>query len=88
MSNFWRDRRVFVTGGSGLIGGWLVEELLNQGADVIVLLRDWVPHSKLLSEEKLTKTTIVRGDLSDPTKLERILSEYEVQNVIHLIHHN
>ena len=84
MSHFWRDRRVFVTGGSGLIGGWLVEELINEGADVIVLLRDWVPHSKLLSEESLKKATIIRGDLSNPTKLERILSEYEVQNVIHL----
>lgn len=84
MSHFWRDRCIFVTGGSGLIGGWLVEELLSQGADVIVLLRDWVPQSKLLSEEKLKKATIVRGDLSEPKQLERILSEYEVQNVIHL----
>ena len=84
MSHFWRDRRVFVTGGSGLIGGWLIEELLNQGADVIVLLRDWLPRSKLLSETKLKKASIVRGNLSDPKQLERILSEYEVQNVIHL----
>ncbi len=84
MSHFWRDRRVVVTGGSGLIGGWLVEELINNGADVIVLLRDWVPQSKLLSEEKLKKSTLVRGDLSDPKHLERILSEYEVQSVFHL----
>ena len=84
MSHFWRDRRVVVTGGSGLIGGWLVEELINNGADVIVLMRDWVPQSKLLSEEKLKKSTLVRGDLSDPKHLERILSEYEVQSVFHL----
>lgn len=84
MSNFWQDRRAFVTGGSGLVGGWLVEKLLQQGADVIVLLRDWVPQSRLLSFTNLEKATIVRGDLSDTRYLERILAEYEVQTVIHL----
>jgi len=82
--NFWQDRRVFVTGGSGLVGGWLVEKLLQQGADVIVLLRDWVPQSKLISSKNLEKATIVRGDLSDTRYLERVLAEYEVQSVIHL----
>ena len=81
---FWQDKRVFVTGGSGLVGGWLVEKLLQQGADVIVLLRDWVPQSRLLSSKNLKNATIVRGDLSDTRQLERILAEYEVQSVIHL----
>tara|TARA_Y100001960_G_C14569647_1_gene775144 strand:+ start:364 stop:477 length:114 start_codon:yes stop_codon:yes gene_type:complete len=27
MSEFWQDRRVFVTGASGLTGGWLINEL-------------------------------------------------------------
>ena len=82
--NFWQDRRVFITGGSGLVGGWLVEKLLQQGADVIALLRDWVPQSRLISGKNLEKTTIVRGDLSDTRYLERVLAEYEVQSVIHL----
>ena len=84
MSNFWRDRRVFVTGASGLVGGWLVEELIRQEADVVVLLRDWVPHSKLLTHKLLEKVTLVRGDLSDPKMLERVLAEYEIKTVIHL----
>ena len=84
MNLFWQDRRVLVTGGSGLVGGWLVEELIRLGADVIVLLRDWVPQSKLFSKDTLLKIIIVRGDLSDSKNLERILAEYEVQSVIHL----
>lgn len=82
--NFWQDRNVFVTGASGLVGGWLVEELLQEGADVVVLLRDWVPSAKLFSKSILNRVNIVRGDLSDAKFLERVLSEYEVQSVIHL----
>ncbi|HBB52362.1 MAG TPA: sugar dehydratase, partial [Legionellales bacterium] len=84
MNNFWQDRRVFVTGGSGLIGGWLIEELIKQQADVVVLLRDWVPGSKLIHSNLLQKVNIVRGDLSSTQNLERILAEYEIQSVIHL----
>lgn len=84
MVNFWQDRRVFVTGASGLVGGWLVEALLAQKADVVILLRDWVPGSRLIHSKLLEKTTIIRGDLSDTKLLERVLAEYEVQSVIHL----
>ena len=84
MKNFWQDRRVFVTGASGLVGGWLVEELCSSQADVVILLRDWVPASNLITSKLLEKTTIVRGDLSDSKKLNRILAEYEIQSVIHL----
>lgn len=84
MNDFWQDRRVFITGASGLVGGWLVKELLAHKADVVVLLRDWVPGSQLIHSKELEKTTVIRGDLSDSRFLERILAEYEIQSVIHL----
>lgn len=84
MKNFWQDRRVFITGASGLVGGWLVKALLEKGADVVILLRDWVPGSELITAKLLEKTTIVRGDLSNSRTLERMLAEYEIQSVIHL----
>lgn len=84
MKNFWQDRRVFITGASGLVGGWLVRELLAHKADVVILLRDWVPGAQLIHSKELEKTTVVRGDLSDSRFLERVLGEYEIQSVIHL----
>lgn len=84
MINFWQDRRILITGASGLVGGWLVKKLLSNEADVIVLLRDWVPGSQLIHSNELSRTTVVRGDLSDSRFLERVLAEYEVQSVIHL----
>lgn len=81
---FWQDRRVFVTGASGLIGGWLVDALCQQGADVVALVRDWVPSARLLNQDCEQQATLVSGDLSCPLQLERILAEYEIQTVFHL----
>ncbi len=81
---FWRDRPTLVTGATGLLGGWLVRRLLDLEADVICLIRDWVPQSELVSARLIDRTKVVRGDIRDQAMLERTLGEYEVDSVIHL----
>jgi CDP-glucose 4,6-dehydratase len=83
-SSFWLDRPVFVTGATGLVGGWLVRRLLNAGADAVCLVRDWVPQSELVRGGWLEQVKVVRGDVSDRALLERTLGEYEIDTVIHL----
>ena len=83
-SSHWRDRPVFVTGATGLLGGWLVRRLVEEGASVTALVRDWVPKSTLLDSDLLEKITIVRGDVRDQVVLERSLGEYEIDTVFHL----
>jgi len=81
---FWRDRPTFVTGATGLVGGWLVKRLVDLGADVVCLVRDWVPASEFLSNAPIDKVKIVRGDVRQQAMLERALGEYEIDTVIHL----
>jgi CDP-glucose 4,6-dehydratase len=83
-NSHWHDRPVFVTGATGLLGGWLVRRLVEEGASVTALVRDWVPRSTLLSADWLSKVTIVRGDVRDQVVLERSLGEYEIDTVFHL----
>ena len=83
-TSFWLDRPTFVTGGTGLIGGSLVRRLVEGGADVVCLVRDWVPQSPLVSGGLLGKVKVVRGDVNDQELMERALGEYEVDTVIHL----
>ena len=83
-SSHWHDRPVFVTGATGLLGGWLVRRLVEEGASVTALVRDWVPRSTLLTADWLKQVTIVRGDVRDQALLERALGEYEVDTVFHL----
>lgn len=81
---FWQDRPTFVTGGTGLVGGWLVSRLLRAGADVICLVRDWVPQSELVRASLIDQVKVARGDVRDQAMLERVLGEYEIDTVIHL----
>lgn len=83
-TNFWLDRPVFVTGATGLVGNWLVKRLINSGADVICLVRDWVPQSEFFRQKYFKKVKIVYGDVRDYSILERTLGEYEIDTVIHL----
>lgn len=67
-----------------MLGGWLVRRLLEAGADVVCLMRDWVPQSELVRACLMDKVKVVRGDVCDRATLERVLGEYEIDTVIHL----
>ena len=81
---FWRDRPVFVTGATGLLGGAVVRHLVEAGADVVCLVRDWVPRSELVASRLVDRVRVVRGDVTDQETIERVLGEYEVVTVLHL----
>jgi CDP-glucose 4,6-dehydratase len=82
--SWWQDHPTFVTGATGLVGSWLVRRLLEMGADVVCLVRDWVPQSELARSGSMDRVRVVRGTVEDQALLERILGEYEIETVIHL----
>jgi len=84
MNSFWKDKHVFVTGCTGLLGSWLVHYLLKNNAHVIGLIRDELPNSNLTRLNLKDKITIVRGNLEDPLLINRVMSEYEVSVIFHL----
>jgi len=85
MSNaFWQDRSTFVTGATGLLGSRLVRALVERGADVVCLVRDWVPQSELVGDRTIERVKVVRGDVCERKLLERSLGEYEISTVFHL----
>jgi len=80
----WRDRRVLVTGATGLLGSWVVRELQSRGADVVALVRDRVPRAYLWEAADVDRLTLVHGALEDQPTVARALGEYEVEVVFHL----
>ena len=81
---FWRERRVFVTGATGIVGSWLVRELLASGAQVAILVRDADPQSELIRSGDLQRCTVFNGLVEDLWTLERAISLHEAQYVFHL----
>ncbi|MCW4358893.1 GDP-mannose 4,6-dehydratase [Bacillus altitudinis] len=84
MSGFWNGKNVFVTGCTGLLGSYLVKELIDQGANVTGLVRDQVPRSNLYQGGQFEKMNVVQGALEDMQTIERALGEYEIDTVFHL----
>ena len=83
-SSFWTDRPTLLTGATGLVGAWTLRRLVAAGADVVCLVRDWVPGSEAARSGLLESVTVVRGDVRDGAVVERILGEYEIDTVLHL----
>lgn len=83
---FWHGSKVFVTGGTGLLGSHLVQQLVEQGAEVVALIRDFVPRSYFYNcpDGLEKKVTIVRGCIEDYPLMERVLNEYEIDSIFHL----
>lgn len=84
VGRFWRDRPTLITGATGLVGGWLTRRLVEAGADVVCLVRDWVPECELFRSRLNERVKIAYGDVRDQALLERCLGEYEVRTVLHL----
>lgn len=84
MSDIWGGRKVFVTGATGLIGSWLVKELLVRGASVVALVQDTDPQSELYRSGDIQRVSVVNGALEDFWTLERAINLYEIGTVFHL----
>jgi len=83
-SEIWNQRRVLVTGATGLVGSWLCRRLLAEGAQVIALVRDLDPQSEFIRSGDVQRCTVVSGQLEDYATLERAISGGEVDTVFHL----
>ncbi len=84
----WLDKKVFITGSTGLLGSHLTRILQEQGAEVVALVRDNLPKSLFYNEDPewslYKKVITVRGSIEDYSLIERTLNEYEIDTVFHL----
>lgn len=80
----WTGRRVLVTGGTGMVGSWLVRRLVDEGAYVVCLVRDADPQSELVRSGAIGRTSVVEGRLEDADTVLRAVNEHDVEVVFHL----
>lgn len=80
----WTNRKVLVTGATGLLGTHLCEMLCREGAEVTALVRDYIPKSRYYQTMELMNLNEVDGDVNDLQLISRVLNEYQIQTVFHL----
>ncbi len=80
----WNSSRVYVTGASGIVGSWLVNRLVHEGAYVVALVHDGDPQSELVRSGTISRVSAVAGALEDYATQERAINEHEVDTVFHL----
>ena len=83
-NNFWKEKKVFITGITGFLGSWLAVELLKRRAQVTGLVRDQVPESNFNLSGVAKRVSIVHGSLTDFDVVSRALLEYEIEYCFHL----
>lgn len=71
--------RVFITGGTGFIGKYTVDALLNRGFEVMMLVRNiegnFIKHNNLY---------VVKGELSQIHRIKKQVKEFAPDTVVHL----
>jgi CDP-glucose 4,6-dehydratase len=83
-SGFWHGRNVLVTGSSGFLGSWMVNELHARGAFVVGLVRDQPGRATTAELIHALPDFVVHGRLEDYECLKRAVNEYEIDCVMHL----
>ena len=77
-------RRALITGATGLLGSWLVKELLSVGANVVALVMDEDPQSELYRSGDFKRISIVNGRLENLRTIERAINTHETDVVFHV----
>ncbi|MEK6227877.1 MAG: GDP-mannose 4,6-dehydratase [Actinomycetota bacterium] len=80
----YAGRTVLVTGAQGFVGCWLAERLLDAGATVVALRRDFEPDSRFATDGIERRCVIAQADILDYEDILRVLNEHLVSAVFHL----
>ncbi len=82
--NFWKNKKVFITGINGFVGGNICKELVLLGANVTGLIRNQNQKTLLFVEQLHKKINLVKGSIDNKETLKRILLEQNIEICFHL----
>lgn len=78
------NKNVLVTGGSGFVGSHLIEELVNQGANVITTYEYFDPKSYFIKKDLMNKVVMADVDVGNFDKVFDLVTKFEIEYIFHL----
>ena len=83
-NTYWSDKRVLVTGASGMVGSWLTRWLSESGAYTVAFIADTDPQSELIRSGTINEINVINGRLENYDDIERAINNHEVDSIFHL----
>ena len=83
-ASFWKGRAVLVTGAAGLVGSWLVSELVSLNCQVVAFIHRPDPQSNLYRSGVYKRTSVVQNDLENFESVAGTISKFDIDTVFHL----
>jgi len=80
----WKNKRVFITGATGLVGSSLVATLVNLEASISALVVDQTKNSELIRGGLISELDIYFGDLSHYEAVSKAIIKSDPQVIFHL----
>jgi nucleoside-diphosphate-sugar epimerase len=78
--------RVFVTGGQGCIGSWVIKRLLDRGTEVVVFDMQTTPTRLRLiaTREEIDRIVFKQGQVEDTATVKAIVRDEGITHIVHL----
>ena len=84
-SNFWKNKKVLLTGHTGFKGSWLSIWLKKLGAELVGFSKDIPTKPSLFEVAKVSEGMIsITGNIEDFTAVQKIVKENKPEIVIHM----
>ena len=84
-SNFWKNKKVLLTGHTGFKGSWLSIWLKKLGVELIGFSKDIPTKPSLFEIAKISEgMTSITGNIEDFTAIQKVLKENKPEIVIHM----
>ena len=81
---YWSNKRVLVTGATGMVGAWVTRWLVDAGAYTVAFISDTDPQSELIRSGYINRVAVINGRLENYDDVERAINNQEIDSIIHL----
>ena len=82
--SFFYKKNILITGASGFIGSWLVNELISHDSIIFTLSRKYSDSFKLINNEKIKKINQYTGNIHEISSITKIMESTSIDIIFHL----